>query len=114
MKINNDFHELYIKAVMCVTEIQRGKVSILPNWVVLKDLLVFDNSKNPLAKPPGSKNPLEVFKRCFHRPRKSLRGGRKTKELVLVMKFGKNHLIYVSTAFVPLFAKGSPGHGKLG
>ena len=33
------------KAVMCVTEIPRGKVSILPNWVVLKDLLVFDNSK---------------------------------------------------------------------
>ena len=57
---------------MCVTDIPRGKVSILPNWVVLKDLLVFDNSKNPLAKPPGSKNPLEVFKRCFHRPRKLL------------------------------------------
>ena len=41
----DDFRELYIKAVMCVTEIPRGKVSILPNWVVLKDLLVFDNSK---------------------------------------------------------------------
>ena len=59
---------------MCVTQIPRGKVSILPNWVVLKDLSVFDNSKNPLAKPPGSKNPLEVFKRCFHRPRKKSEG----------------------------------------